>query len=143
MGGFGRVWGAVAVVAAGASFAVPAQPSDDLGQREYFSSCAICHGEDGRGNGRLFATGFLSRKPSDLTALAASNGDVFPFQRVYMMIDGRGMIAAHGTRDMPIWGTEYMAEGARGALVVVDPQAYARARILALIDYLGRIQAPR
>ena len=127
-----------------ASSAAVAQPNkDNVGRREYFSSCAICHGEDGKGNGRLFETGFLARKPSNLTTLAARNGGVFPVQRIYMMIDGREAIAAHGTRDMPVWGTEYMAEGMHGSVGLVDPEAYARARILALIDYLASVQAPR
>ena len=143
MKGTWRVTGAMVMAITGMSCAVRAQSADDVGRREYFSNCAICHGEDGKGNGRLFATGFLARKPSNLTALAAGNGGVFPVQRVYMMIDGREPIAAHGTRDMPVWGTEYAVEGMRGALGIIDPEFYARVRILALIDYLARIQAPR
>jgi mono/diheme cytochrome c family protein len=139
-----HIAGAVAMAIAGASGAVLGQPnSDDIGRAEYISNCAICHGEDGKGNGRLFATGFLARKPSDMTMLAANNGGVFPVQRVYMMIDGREAIAAHGPRDMPVWGTEYVAEGRRGMPELINPASYARARILALIDYLARIQAPR
>ena len=45
---------------------------------------------------------------------------------------------------MPVWGDEYYEEGAPpDARGVVNPEAYVRARILALIDYLARIQAPR
>jgi hypothetical protein len=41
------------------------------------------------------------------------------------IIDGRTLIAAHGTREMPIWGFDVMV----------------RNRIVEIVDYLNRIQA--
>jgi mono/diheme cytochrome c family protein len=110
----------------------------DLGEREYRSSCAICHGLSGKGDGRLYEVGFLAVKPADLTLLSRANGGVFPFQRVYDGIDGRRIAPAHGTSDMPIWGAAYRADGA--PLGLHDPEAYVRARILSLTEYLARIQ---
>jgi len=121
-----------------------AQANKDFGRREYMSNCAVCHGADGQGKGPLYTTGYLVREPTDLTRLTSANGGVFPLERVYQVIDGRQAIAAHGPRDMPVWGTEYYAEAAPpDAHGVVNAEAYVRARILALIDYLARIQGAR
>jgi mono/diheme cytochrome c family protein len=111
----------------------------DVGEREYRSNCAICHGLTGKGDGRLYAVGFLAVKPADLTLLSQANGGVFPFQRIFESIDGRQIAPAHGTSDMPIWGAAYRAEGA--PLGLHNSEAYVRARILYLTEYLARIQA--
>jgi hypothetical protein len=55
------------------------------------------------------------------------------------MIDGRGVIPAHGKRDMPVWGERYRKTGDEGE----DPAAVdARARDLieALVGYIESIQ---
>ena len=80
----------------------------DRGKAEYQSSCAPCHGKDGKGNGPVSAG--LKVPPPDLTVLAKKNNGVFPFNSVYEIIDGRKSVIAHGTRDMPIWGDRYMPE---------------------------------
>lgn len=115
----------------------------DLGKREYMNKCAVCHGQSGKGDGG--ASDVLKVAPTDLTVLARKNGGVFPFDRVYMVIDGRQMVKGHGDRDMPIWGSDYTREKAQAGEyyfdVPYDMEMYARARILSLIDYLHRIQA--
>jgi hypothetical protein len=82
--------------------------------------------------------------PPDLTVLAKKNGGVFPVSRVYEVIDGRQAVAAHGPRDMPIWGNRYrltaIQEYLQGSDGSYDPDAIVRARILTIIDYLNRIQ---
>ena len=40
----------------------------------------------------------------DLTVIAKNNGGTFPVARVRRIITGEGMIASHGSREMPIWG---------------------------------------
>lgn len=77
----------------------------DAGQAEYRSSCATCHGIDGKGKGPISAE--LRMPPPDLTVLAKKNNSVFPFSSVYEVIDGRKVIIAHGTRDMPVWGWRF------------------------------------
>jgi mono/diheme cytochrome c family protein len=116
----------------------------DVGKVEYLSSCASCHGVDGKGNGSVSAQ--LKAAPADLTVLAKKNNGVFPVSRVYEGIDGRQAIVAHGPRDMPVWGLRYNAltldqvqQAVRGHSSF-DPEATARARILSLVDYLNRIQ---
>ena len=99
----------------------------DVGKTEFLSSCAACHGADGKGNGPMSAE--LKVAPPNLTVLAKKNNGVFPVSAVYEMIDGRHPVAAHGTRDMPIWGLRYIPS--------------SQGRILALVDYLSRIQEKR
>jgi hypothetical protein len=94
----------------------------DAGKTAYLSSCAACHGEDAKGNGVL--TPVLKIPPADLTTLARRNDGVFPIAAINEIIDGRTLIAAHGTREMPIWGFDVMV----------------RNRIAEIIDYLNRIQ---
>ena len=56
----------------------------------------------------------LIKPPADLTRLAEDNNGVFPFARVYDVIDGRFEVATHGTRDMPVWGEVYRRRSAQG-----------------------------
>jgi len=39
--------------------------------------------------------------------LQKDNNGVFPFGKVYDTIDGQQLAAAHGTRQMPIWGNYF------------------------------------
>lgn len=114
----------------------------DLGKREYENSCALCHGKDGKGTGAI--NDLLKKSPTDLTTLAKNNKGVFPFDRVYAVVDGREIIKAHGDRDMPAWGDRYSSDSVKAAEyymdVPYDAEMYARSRILSLIDYLNRIQ---
>lgn len=115
----------------------------DIGKIEYENKCSVCHGIKGKGDGGVID--LLKRAPTDLTQLAKNNGGVFPFDRVYAVIDGREFVMGHGDRDMPIWGRSYKAEGAPAAEYFSDVpynmEMYVRARILALIDYINRLQA--
>ncbi len=111
----------------------------DIGKREYEQSCATCHGLDGKGKGSFAQA--LELSVPDLTTLAKRNGGVFPVSRVYDMIDGREEVKAHGSREMPIWGKHYsVSAAARYDDYANNPEAAARGRILALIDYLYRLQ---
>jgi len=124
------------------SFAA-AQQKHDLGKREYDSNCAVCHGQRGKGDGPygpLMGKGEIGA--SDLTTLARRNNGVFPFARVYEFVDGTQMVKAHGTREMPIWGADYKVKGAEYYLdIPYDPEVYVRGRILALTEYVYRLQA--
>jgi mono/diheme cytochrome c family protein len=64
--------------------------------------CAVCHGKDGRGRGP--ATIALKDTVPDLTLIARRNGGVFPASQVKAFVDGSQQTAAHGSREMPIWG---------------------------------------
>lgn len=115
----------------------------DIGKREYLNRCAVCHGQSGKGDGG--AIDILKTAPADLTTLSKKNGGVFPVDRVSAVIDGRQLVKGHGSRDMPIWGKEYSTETAKAEAYFFDMpftmEMYVRSRILALIDYLNRIQS--
>jgi mono/diheme cytochrome c family protein len=111
-------------------FGVSASAQDiEIGKTQYQASCAACHGIDAKGDGPVSSE--LKTHPADLTVLAKNNNGVFPYDKVYQMIDGRNStIASHGTREMPIWGYRF------GPI-----EAYRfKARILAVIDYLKTVQ---
>lgn len=111
----------------------------DFGKREYDSNCASCHGAKGMGDGPYKP--WLTKSPPDLTVLAKENRGVFPYQRVYDIIDGRRPVAGHGPSDMPVWGADYLAKArADYTDVAYDAEAYVRTRIVALIEYLYRLQ---
>ena len=78
------------------------QTSPASGVEMYKSYCAVCHGIDGKGNGP--AASALKVPPPDLTTLAPRNGGKYPSLRVAAIIRGEEPLAAHGTKDMPIWG---------------------------------------
>ncbi len=71
------------------------------GEGVFQTFCAACHGMDAQGDGPM--SGMLTVEPPDLTALAASNGGVFPVFDVVRQIDGRDPMMAHGG-EMPIFG---------------------------------------
>ena len=110
----------------------------DLGKREYEAKCANCHGLNGKGQGPFVP--FLKRSPPDLSTLAKANGGILPMDRLYQSISGSS-IAAHGARDMPIWGREYNIEAANHYMdVPYDAEAYVRLRLLMLLEYINRLQ---
>jgi mono/diheme cytochrome c family protein len=106
----------------------------DFGKREYDSNCASCHGLMGKGDGPYKP--FLTKSPSDLTLLSKKNAGVFPFHNVYAIIDGRLEVAAHGSREMPVWGAQYSIKSAESYYMEMPmwnpPEAFVRSRILAL-----------
>ncbi len=111
----------------------------DLGKAEYRVHCTICHGFGGKGDG-VYAT--QGTDIPDLTELSAKNKGVFPFARVYQTIDRREMITSRDTRDSHTWGRVYETIGS----YELDPgpvltEAFVRARILALTEYVYRLQA--
>ena len=129
---------AMTIATTGVTTAVAADKLD-LGKYEYDSNCVACHGNNLKGGAYIE---FLKVTPPDLTLLSKKNGGTFPLERVYSVIDGRHQVQAHGPRDMPIWGKDYQIKsGEFYADNYHDPEAFVRGRILALIDYLNRMQA--
>jgi mono/diheme cytochrome c family protein len=120
----------------------------DLGKREFDSNCAVCHGLEGRGDGPFASV--INKGIPNLTTLSKGNEGVFPFERVYQIIDGTQVPRGHGTREMPIWGDVYTSRAEKSyylapSLVELpfDPEAFARARILSLTEYIYRLQAKK
>lgn len=112
----------------------------DFGQQEFQARCASCHGRDGKGQGPI--ADLLRKAPPDLTLLSRGNGGIFPMSRVYDSIVGDD-VKAHGSRDMPVWGQMYrLRAGEHYVDTYYDPEAYVRVRVLALVEYISRLQAP-
>ena len=112
-----------------------------IGKAEFMSNCAVCHGDDGKGNGPILD--YLKDAPADLTQIAARNGGRFPFQDVFDTIADVDSNRAHGTSEMPVWGNRFnmeviAVEGEFGSSTSRMPSA--RSRILELVFYLATIQ---
>ena len=130
--------GAVLIVCTGTAYAQ--DKKFDFGKREYDSNCASCHGLKGKGDGPYKP--FLTKSPSDLTLLSKKNAGIYPFHSVYAIIDGRQDVAGHGPRDMPVWGAQYSARAAEYYMdVPYTSEAFVRTRVLALTEYISRLQS--
>ncbi len=125
-------------LAAAATRAADPEPAYSVmaGGETYKSYCANCHGVDGRGEGVIAPT--LATKPTDLTQLTAKNDGEYPAERMREVVDGRAEVAAHGSREMPVWGDSF-----------IWPETDSPARreevkrtIGELVAYLRTIQAP-
>ncbi|OQW69803.1 MAG: hypothetical protein BVN35_18590 [Proteobacteria bacterium ST_bin11] len=113
----------------------------DIGKREYESACAVCHGLTGRGDDGPLKP-YLVKPVPNLTVLAKNNKGVFPFDKVFQIIDGRQEVATHGPRNMPVWGNAFNNQTSLfyDNYPEQDKESGARSRILALTEYLYRLQ---
>ena len=107
---------------------------DFSGLELYRHFCASCHGARGRGNGPVAKT--LKASVPDLTVISKRNGGIFPTDQIHRFIDGQTFLAAHGSREMPVWGWEFYGR--------VDEEPGQRKHVEKLIgrlvDYLHSIQ---
>lgn len=96
---------------------VPIKPTSAAsGEEMYKTYCAVCHGTDGKGNGP--AAEALKVPPTDLTVLTQKNSGKYPALRVAAIIRGEEVLAAHGSKEMPIWGHLFWSmSGGHGAEV--------------------------
>ena len=99
----------------------------------YLRNCASCHGVKGDGEGPVAAQ--LKTHPADLRLLSSRYGNPLPEDQIARFIDGRADIAAHGPRDMPVWGEEVWKypEGE-------GPNSEVTSRVADLVAYLQSIQ---
>jgi mono/diheme cytochrome c family protein len=112
---------------------VQATPTSPTSGPEMFKQyCAACHGLDAKGHGP--AVPALKVPPPDLTVLSKNNKGKFPDPRVYTAIRGDVSLDAHGSKDMPVWGTIFhdMSNGPN------DMREAARLRALCL--YIESLQ---
>jgi mono/diheme cytochrome c family protein len=102
------------------------------GEEMYLNYCAVCHGKDGKGAGP--AASALKVPPTDLSKLSANAGGKYPALHVSSVIRGEGELAAHGSKDMPVWGPLFwrMSQGHEGEV---------QQRIANLNSYIESLQA--
>ncbi len=102
------------------------------GKEMYTSYCAVCHGTDGKGGGP--AASALKAAPADLTLLSKNNGGKYPAMKVTSTIRGTSDLAAHGSKDMPVWGPLFwgISNGHEGEV---------QQRIANLTHYIETLQA--
>ena len=139
----------ISAIALGAATMAHAQQSGlagknfDRGKYEFDAHCAACHGLSGKGGGHFVQVLKSGTVVPNLTELSKKNNGVFPFMRVYETIDGTQSVAAHGTKEMPVWGPRYKAEAEERTYddYRADSAPFVRARILALTEYVYRLQA--
>ena len=67
--------------------------------------------KDGKGNGP--AASALKVPPPDLTVLSKNNKGSYPSLKVSAIIRGEQPLPAHGSKDMPVWGSLFwkMSQG--------------------------------
>ncbi|HEX7287181.1 MAG TPA: c-type cytochrome [Candidatus Angelobacter sp.] len=105
---------------------IPSLQGADL----FRSYCAPCHGATGRGDGPVVPA--LKNPVPDLTTIAQRNSGNFPAARVQDIIAGDHQMAAHGSREMPIWGPIFHQ--------VEYDRDYGNIRLKNLVDYIRSIQ---
>jgi mono/diheme cytochrome c family protein len=104
------------------------------GRDYYVRYCSSCHGFDAKGDGPVAPA--LRTAPTDLTRIAERHKGEFPMDEIAKLIDGRDLPAAHGSREMPVWG-ERLGRDFEG-----DParEQVIRGQLLMLLVYLQSIQ---
>ncbi len=102
------------------------------GKEMYTAYCAVCHGTDGKGGGP--AASALKVPPTDLTQLSKNNGGKYPALKVTSAIRGEGDVPAHGSKEMPVWGSLFwnMSHGHEGEV---------QQRVANLTKYIESLQA--
>lgn len=112
---------------------VPIQSTSPVSGKEMYTSyCAVCHGTDGKGGGP--AASALKVPPTDLTLLSKNNGGKYPALKVTSAIHGEGGLPAHGSKEMPVWGSLFfnMSGGHEGEV---------QQRVANLTKYIEGLQA--
>ena len=112
------------------------------GNKTYNRFCSVCHGKEAKGNG-LYKEN-LKIAPADLTKLASTNNGIFPWIKMYQIIDGNDISLEHGDNEMPIWGELFdignWSKGNWDRGYTEHSIAITRGRIFELLVYLDYIQ---
>jgi mono/diheme cytochrome c family protein len=125
---------ALTLVLCAASASIAGSKDVAQGRIYYLRYCASCHGQDGNGQGP--AASSLKQQPADLRMLSEKYGTPLRIKELARFIDGREYVAAHGPREMPVWGERFYdiwtAQGSKAGDM--------RDRIKKIILYLRTIQ---
>ena len=101
------------------------------GKNMFLNYCASCHGVDGKGNGPAAAA--LKPAPTDLTTLAKANEGKYPAGFVSAMLKFGKNPVAHGSSDMPVWGSRFK---------MIDPNKdpTGQQHVDDVVAYIGSLQ---
>ena len=102
------------------------------GKRTYLEYCAVCHGTEGKGNGP--AADALKTPPPDLTVLSKNNGGKYPALKVSSAVRGDARVAAHGSKEMPVWGKLFHSMSG-------GHQSEVDQRVANLVSYIKSLQS--
>jgi mono/diheme cytochrome c family protein len=120
-------------------------PVPESGAQLYKRYCAVCHANDGKGNGPPPAPSRFKESPPDLTTLAQRHNGEFPEAYVadvlrngvkmpdYSPANMPTLMPDHGPAEMPVWGTAFSS-------MSKSDEAEVDLRITNLTDYLKSIQ---
>ena len=129
---------AVLAVGSIAPQSVQARPLDGIppgyvpsGAAMYRPYCGACHGTMGKGDGPAAFT--LKTPPADLTTLAARNMGKFPREYVETILRFGPGVKAHGSSDMPTWGSLFQ-------MIDKNNERAVQQRVKNLADYIASLQ---
>jgi mono/diheme cytochrome c family protein len=111
-----------------------ASPAPTPGAKLFKQHCAVCHGNDGRGNGPPPASSPFKEAPPDLTTLAQRHDGQFPEAYVSTVLRNGVKMPDHGPAEMPVWGTLFKS-------MTKSEESQVTLRITNLTNYLESIQA--
>ena len=114
-------------------------PGPQDGKALFMENCAICHGEDAKGNGAYARR--MEKAPKDLTLLALRHNGTFPRAKAMSIVDGYARSDIDGP-GMPEFGALL-----EGDLVPFDSgdgrQTPTPRKLVALVEYLETVQQTR
>ena len=118
--------------------ALTATPVDEVpagyipsGKAMFHQYCAACHGNEGKGDGPAAFT--LKTPPTDLTLLTVRNMGVFPREYVENILRFGPGVKAHGSSDMPTWGSIFQ-------MIDKNNERAVQQRIKNLADFIASLQ---
>lgn len=111
------------------------QSDPTSGKQMYTDYCAPCHGKDGKGDGP--AASAMKTSPANLALLAKNNGGKYPAAHVSAVLTFGAENAAHGSKNMPIWGQLFQSLNWSSSTREME----AKQRINNLNNYLESLQA--